>query len=429
MSAPCIILLIAESTDDQVVYRRFLQCSARYDYRLVICGTMPAAFTQVQSKLPDVILLDLESVDRAGMEYVRQFKQHLDGQGVPMVLLGTGNAAIRAQAANLAACEYLIKPTLTAELLCRTVQCVVYEHHCARQLQQIREQAQQELARRLQAETRLQQLEQELELRVWQRTQELERSQALLSQREQSTLEALEKERELNELKSRFVSMISHEFRTPLTTIQSATELLDYYEWTDDERQERFQQIYHSVQHMTQLLDDVLLIGKVEAGKLSLQAELIQLSELCQAIIGEFRSAVGRNHLLTLTIVGQAQLVWLDPKLLRQILSNLLSNAIKYTPSQQSIHLQVEYLQEHIRLWVQDTGIGIPESDQPWIFEAFFRATNVETIQGTGLGLAIVKRCVELQGGKIAVKSQVGVGTTFLITLPLRLTEEAAIVH
>lgn len=281
------------------------------------------------------------------------------------------------------------------------------------------EKAQTELVERQRIEARLQQLNQELEMRVQQRTQELEYSQAILRQREQETLKALEKERELSELKSRFVSMISHEFRTPLTTIQSATELLEYYSWSEEEKQERFQQIYTAVQHMTQLLEDVLLIGKAEAGKLSLKPELFDLSEFCQNLVSNLLT-VSSQHQILLTIVGQPKQVYLDPKLIRQILNNLLLNAIKYTPMSSSIQLRLEYQAAWVVLQVIDDGIGIPDSDQKHIFEAFYRAINAETIQGTGLGLAIVKRCVDLHRGQISLKSTVNVGTTFTVILPLK---------
>lgn len=283
------------------------------------------------------------------------------------------------------------------------------------------EQAQTELAERQRVESRLQQLNQELELRVQERTQELEYSQVILYQREQETLKALAKERELNELKSRFVSMISHEFRTPLTTIQSATELLEYYSWSEEEKQERFQQIYTSVQHMTQLLEDVLLIGKVEAGKLSLKPEVFDLSKFCQNLVNNLQMTLGSRHQILLTIVGHPKPAYLDPKLIQQVLNNLLLNAIKYTPMCRFIQLRLEYQIEQVVLQVIDDGIGIPDNDQKHIFEAFYRATNVDTIQGTGLGLAIVKRCVDLHGGQISLKSTVNVGTTFTVVLPLTL--------
>lgn len=232
-------------------------------------------------------------------------------------------------------------------------------------------------------------------------------------------LKSLAKEKELNELKSRFVSMISHEFRTPLTTIQSATELLEYYEWSDEERQERFQQIHTAVQHMTQLLEDVLLIGKVEAGKLKYQPELLNLTEFCQKLLSDLQLTTRDRRQIRFASRGTPQMIWIDTKLLRQILTNLLSNARKYSLASGNIGLELDYQTDRVKLQVWDEGIGIPSSDRDRLFEAFYRATNVDVIPGTGLGLAIVKKCVDLHGGQVSFETELGSGTTFTVVLPV----------
>lgn len=236
---------------------------------------------------------------------------------------------------------------------------------------------------------------------------------------EEEVHKALEKEKELNGLKSRFVSMISHEFRTPLTTIQSASELLEYYEWPKEEKQERFQQIYTAVQHMTQLLEDVLLIGKAEAGKLQLKLEPLNLIEFCQTVITNLSLTTSNKHTFSFVNRSIPQPTYLDPKLLRQILNNLLTNGVKYSPDGGNIQLELEYQQGYVLLRVRDQGIGIPLEDRERLFETFYRATNVDTVQGTGLGLSIVKRCVDLHRGQIELESEVGQGTTFTVILPL----------
>jgi signal transduction histidine kinase len=228
---------------------------------------------------------------------------------------------------------------------------------------------------------------------------------------------ALAQEKELNELKSRFVSMISHEFRTPLTIIQSTTELLEYYESSAERKRDRFQRIHGAVQHMTQLLEDVLLMGKAEAEKLELRPEPLHLPEFCQTLLTDLQ-ITAHQHQLCFTSWGEPRPVWLDAKLFRQILTNLLSNAIKYSPQGGSVELALGYQADQVILSVRDHGIGIPLQDQERLFETFHRAANVNTIQGTGLGLAIVKHCVDLHEGNIEVQSQVGIGTTFTVTLP-----------
>ncbi len=248
-----------------------------------------------------------------------------------------------------------------------------------------------------------------------------ERKQAEAEQArvEEEIRKALAKEKELNEFKSRFVSMISHEFRTPLTTIQSATDLLRYYEWSPDEKQERFQQIYEAVQHMTRLLEDVLLIGKAEAGRLAYVPKLMDLKAICQQLMADFQLTTSSKHILSFSSEGTAQEVWIDQKLLRQILTNLISNAIKYSPAGGKIELRLEYFPDRVDLQVKDEGIGILPDEMEHLFETFFRGSNVGTIQGTGLGLATVKHCLDLHGGYIAVTSEVGKGTIFTVTLPL----------
>jgi signal transduction histidine kinase len=228
----------------------------------------------------------------------------------------------------------------------------------------------------------------------------------------------LHQEKELNELKSRFVAMISHEFRTPLTTIQSATELLQYYEWSPEEEQLRYQQIQSAVQHMTQLLEDVLLLGRTDANRVHLRPQSFDLRDLCEEIFNDLDLTLGRSHQMVLKLPQTPCPVWLDPKLLRQILTNLLTNGVKYTPELGLIEMQLEDHGDRVWLRIQDHGIGIPPQDLARLFEPFYRASNTENIQGTGLGLAIVKSCVEIQAGQIEVQSELGQGTCFNITLP-----------
>ena len=231
---------------------------------------------------------------------------------------------------------------------------------------------------------------------------------------------ALAKERELRELKSRFVTMTSHEFRTPLTTILSSAELLQDYgdKWTQEKKLQHLERIQTAVKHMTELLNDVLLIGQAEAGKLQYNPAPLDLVQLCHNLVDELQSTTS-NHTITNVCIGDCGNAILDEKLIRHILSNLLSNAIKYSPKGGKVHLECVCTQEAVMFHVQDRGIGIPIADQARLFDPFQRASNVGTISGTGLGLAIVKKAVELHGGNITVNSELGVGTTFTVTLKL----------
>ena len=249
-----------------------------------------------------------------------------------------------------------------------------------------------------------------------------------LKQAEADVCMALVKERELSELRAGFVSLVSHEFRTPLTTIQSSAELLEYYNdrLSDEKKQNHFTRIQNAVNRMTQLLEDVLTIGQAEAGKLKFNPEPIDLVAFCGNIVENMQIIVNNKHgskspqhainFVTLCNYADAQM---DKKLLEHIITNLLSNAIKYSPGGGNVQFDLVCNAESAVFRIQDTGIGIPKQDLEKLFDSFGRASNVGTIQGTGLGLAIVKKCVDLHGGKIAVESQLGVGTTFTVTLPL----------
>jgi PAS domain S-box-containing protein len=238
---------------------------------------------------------------------------------------------------------------------------------------------------------------------------------------EAEMIKALERERELIELKSCFVSMASHEFRTPLTTIVSSTELLEIYgqKWTEDKKQKHYQRIDAAVERMTSLLDDVLLFSKVEAGKLEFNPQPLVLKNFCSDLVEELQLGIGVNHKLTLVYSGLCQNACMDEKLLMHILGNLLSNAIKYSPQKTTIIFGCYCDKKEVIFEVKDEGIGIPTGDQERLFESFHRAKNVGNIPGTGLGLAIVRKSVDLHGGSITVESEPGVGTTFKVILPL----------
>lgn len=233
---------------------------------------------------------------------------------------------------------------------------------------------------------------------------------------------ALEKEKELHELKSRFVSMTSHEFRTPLTTILSSAELLQDYGsiWDEGKKLKHLQRIQIAVKHMTELLNDVLLIGKAEAGKLEFNPTPLNLVQFCRELVEEMQLAA-ENHTIVLHIGGESVNACMDEKLLRHIFTNLLSNAIKYSPSGATVKFDFVASQKVGIFRIQDQGIGIPQADIAQLFNSFHRASNVGTISGTGLGLAIVKKSVDLHNGEIFVNSAVDSGTTFVVKLPLNV--------
>lgn len=238
---------------------------------------------------------------------------------------------------------------------------------------------------------------------------------------EAKMIKALEREIELRELKSNFVSMASHEFRTPLTAIFSSTELLEQYghKWSEDKKIKHYQRIELAVKRMTALLDDVLLYSKAEAGKLEFNPKPLVLKDFCSDLVEDIQISIGKDRQITGVYSELCTTACLDEKILLQILTNLLTNAIKYSPSDTTVYFDCYCEGEEVIFVVKDEGIGIPAEDQARLFESFHRAKNVGNIPGTGLGLAIVQRSVELHGGRIMFTSKVGVGTTVKVTLPL----------
>lgn len=239
-------------------------------------------------------------------------------------------------------------------------------------------------------------------------------------QAEQEIRDALDRQNELNELRSRFVAMTSHEFRTPLATILSSAELLKYYgdRLPALEKTAVLQSIESGVQRMTRMLDRVLLIGKVEAHMLEFNPVPLDLVALCRALVEETRTQLPDSRCTVHTDIeaGVSRGMY-DEKLLGHIFGNLLSNAIKYSPNGGEVKFKV-YRQAHeIVFEVSDQGIGIPSDEIAHLFESFHRSSNVGNIQGTGLGLAIVKNSVDLHGGRIEVRSELGQGTCFRVTL------------
>jgi signal transduction histidine kinase len=243
--------------------------------------------------------------------------------------------------------------------------------------------------------------------------------------REIELMRALEHERELRTLKTRFVSMVSHEFRTPLATILSSTEFIKNYgaQSSPEKRAKHFDRIQSSVANMTRLLEEVLLIGRTEAGRLEFNPQPIDIEVFCRDVLDELQATTAQ-HTLRFTRRGDGATAEVDEKLMRLALTNLLTNAIKYSPQGGDILVLLVCESQYFTISVKDSGLGIPEEDQPRLFEAFQRASNTGKITGTGLGLYITKMAVELHGGNITFTSQVGAGTTFIVRLPSKQAEE-----
>jgi len=238
---------------------------------------------------------------------------------------------------------------------------------------------------------------------------------------EEETRKALEKERELNELKSKFVSIASHEFRTPLSAILSSTSLIQQYQQRGEiaKMDKHIARVKSSVHHLTSILNDFLSLGKLEEGRIELATELIALHSFFEEIKEEIKSTLKEEQQLLIQFNQPELSFHSDPRILRGILFNLVSNASKYSGLGKSIYLSATYTEQYVSIEVRDQGIGIPATEVKHVFERFFRASNSSNIQGTGLGLNIVKRYIELLNGSISFSSELGKGTSFVFILPL----------
>lgn len=238
---------------------------------------------------------------------------------------------------------------------------------------------------------------------------------------EAELLKTLAREKELGQLKSNFVSMVSHEFRTPLGVIMSSAEILENYldQLEPEDRREQLQSIRKNTRRMAGLMEEVLLLGMVEAGKLDFKPTALDFPAFCRRLVDELQSATNHKCPIQIATPAEVGMALADERLLQHVFTNLLSNAVKYSPAGSAVHLDVEREGEWVVSRIRDHGMGIPESDMERLFSAFYRGRNAGQVPGTGLGLTIVKRCVELHGGKIKVESVVGRGTTVTVRLPL----------
>ncbi len=245
---------------------------------------------------------------------------------------------------------------------------------------------------------------------------------------ERDVRSALEREKELGELKSRFVSMASHEFRTPLGTILSSTNLLEKYtanSKNDEKTAKHIKRIKTSIQNLTTILDDFLSLDKLTAGKIEARLTQFGLAAFVEDVVDEIREAMGGGVEVSYEHISSNDEIESDQNILKNIIHNLLTNAIKYSKAEGGkVRMESKLGKKWAKLRVVDNGIGINKAEQKHLFERFFRAQNVENIQGTGLGLHIVKKYLDLLGGKITFESEEGKGSEFIVTIPIKSSHE-----
>jgi PAS domain S-box-containing protein len=259
----------------------------------------------------------------------------------------------------------------------------------------------------------------QLEAKVEERTLILKEALKKLEESQEELSEALSKEKQLNEIKSRFVSMASHEFRTPLSTILSSATLVSKYQKTEEgeKRERHLKKIKDSVSHLNNLLEDFLSLGKLEEGKVSISISSFAVREFIDDVIEEMKVIQKKGQQIICKYEG-VDYFSTDKRLLKNILINLFSNALKFSDEDRSVWINIENKNDQLHVMIRDEGIGIPEEDQHHLFTTFFRGKNVVNIEGTGLGLPIVKRYVDLLNGTVSLKSKLEKGTIVDFALP-----------
>ncbi|MCG8365063.1 MAG: hybrid sensor histidine kinase/response regulator [Pseudanabaenales cyanobacterium] len=365
------ILIVDDAPDNLRLLSRML-VQQGYEVRSAISGAM--ALRAVHTIPTDLILLDINMPKMDGFEVCERLKLDIKTCEIPVIFLSAySNAVDKVKAFKAGGLDYITKPFQVEEVLVR--------------------------------------VENQLTLR---------RLQIELQQAKADALRALDREKELSRLKSEFVSMITHDFKTPLASIQGFAGLLQAADQnlTAAVKNRYFNKIDAAIEHMRQLLDNVLLISGAEVGKLQCHPKSLNLETFCRDWVETMQLSQDHQNSIEFTCTGEYPQANVDPMLLGQILSNLLSNAIKYSPEGEPIQFDLVCQDGAALLRIQDNGIGIPQENLSDIFKAFHRCHNVGQIRGTGLGLAVVKKCVEAHAGQIQLESKEGVGTTVTVTLP-----------
>ncbi|KOP24894.1 histidine kinase [Hapalosiphon sp. MRB220] len=381
------ILLIEDNLAEARLLQEFLKQAQSHEFTLLNVKRLGEALSLLNNCNEiscdfDVILLDLTLPDSEGLTSLAPLMSQ--APTVPIVVLtNTNDDKLALEAVRKGAQDYLVKRQVNVEVLIRALRYAIERKQTLESLRAVNH---------------------ALEIRVEERTAELVKAQ------------------EINQFKSEFVSMLSHDIRNPLNTILLAAGLLQNSgeKLSQEKKLTHYKLIRSAIKNMSQLLDEVSLLGKADSGRLEREFTLLDLQDLCWQIVEEAQLiAADKQMTIVFTTTGKPTEALSDENLLRHILGNLLSNAIKYSHLDSIVYFELRFKDQTVVFKIKDEGIGIPLEDQKQLFQSFYRANNVGSIPGTGLGLAIVKKCLEAYGGDITVNSEVGVGTTFTVTLPL----------
>lgn len=376
------ILLIEDDRAEAKFLQELFKVSQLKNYRLIHVQRLATALEKLAQEYVDVILLDLTLPDSQGLVSIKPLLEKAPSTPI-VVLTNTNDDDLAIEAVRHGAQDYLFKRDINIERLVRSLRYAIERQQASKTLRLINE--------------------------------------SLITEVKKYTDELL-KAKEIDRFKTEFVSMLSHDFRNPLCTILASAGMLqkDDDRLTEERKISLLRLIRSAGKTMAQLLDEVSLISKADTGKLEPQLSPMVLEDFCHQLVEELQvSASEKNVDIVFITSGESELALWDDKFLIHILGNLLNNAVKYSPENSRVNFELTTQGDRVIFRIQDFGIGIPREDREELFQPFHRAHNVGNIPGTGLGLAIVKRCLEACGGKINFDSQVEVGTTFLVTLPL----------
>lgn len=386
------ILIVEDDSVSALLLRRALEKNAHHI--IGIADTGEQALEILGENMADIVMMDINlagELDGIKTTEIINEKYH-----IPVIYLSASSDAetlIKVVGTNPSA--YVIKPFNIRELN-MVIELAIFKDR---------------------KEKELQKLNNELEEKVKQRTAELYEANKELTK-------ALEKEREINELKSRIVLNVSHGFKTPLTSILSSAQLLQIYAEKDHPFKQKITKhafkIENSVRALNNLLTSVLFFGKSDENKLEFKPKKIFTAAFVKGLLDTVKAGIENDVVIKSEIGELPKTITSDPELLYQVLENLLSNAVKYSKDGKQVDFKITFKDNLLLATISDKGIGIPKSEQGKLFERFFRGKNVGIVEGSGLGLSIVKKCLEVLEGEITFESEVDKGTTFCVTVPVK---------
>lgn len=414
-------ILIIDDTPDNLRFLSELLTKAGYTVRKVINAELGIESALLEP--PDLILLDIRMPGMNGYEACDRLKSNERTSHIPVIFLsGLDEEAEKVMAFHAGGVDYILKPFQVVEVLAR-LETHLRISRLQYQLQQKNAQLEQEIEQRSSAETALKILDQGLEVRIQERTSELQKTNEQLINLQTEIRDALIQEQRLSELKSEWINTIAQNFRTPVSVIKSALELLRQEKRKQTSNLDRYiEMIENGVQSINQSFQDMLLLIDGASQELQFNPNPLNLTQFCQSFTEQWQLPRSPEYKLLFISFGKLpDTVHADEALLQQICTHLLANAVRYSPNGGSILFELTYEPMQAIIRIRDEGIGVPLEDQERIFDRFYRAKNADAIAGTsaGLGLAVVKQAVEKHGGTITVSSEINRGSTFTVTLPL----------